>query len=322
VIRPATADDLPLVRQLWDEFEAEVPDEPWRPVDDHELRAMEEAVREGTVLLAEDDTGPVGVAVARRRERLVFLMVLYVRPQARRTGVASQLVRELASRSRDDGVEMLELTVLASNDPARSVYARWGLQPVELTLGAPVADLTARLEREEGPTFGSIHVQTDDLGEVERVVQKVLPRLGRSAGTSVTGPRNGWVVVHDELCDRDPEQLRRLARELSYALPAVTLSIGVERGAVVRYNLFDRGGDVDEYLSVPEYYGELPPGDVVALGANATVVARLTGADPRRVREVARTGASPAELPPASELVEQIAEAMGLAEAGHGWEGG
>ena len=104
----------------------------------------------------------------------------------------------------------------------------------------------------------------------------------------------------------------RLAKELSYALASVVVSIGVEQGAVVRYNLYDRGADVDEYLSLPEYYGELPPGDVIALGANPTLVARLTGADPLRVREVARTAASPSELPPASDLYAQIAELMGV----------
>ena len=72
------------------------------------------------------------------------------------------------------------------------------------------------------------------------------------------------------------------------------------------------GADVDEYLSLPEYYGDLPPGDVIALGANPTLVARLTGADPLRVREVARTAASPSELPPAGDLYAQIAELMGV----------
>ena len=110
-------------------------------------------------------------------------------------------------------------------------------------------------------------------------------------------------------------------KELSYALPAVTLAIGVEEGVAVRYNLFDRGGAVDEYLSVPEYRGELPPGDVVALGANPRVVARLTGADPQQVREVARTASSPADLPPALELVARIAAVMGVTEADHGWKG-
>lgn len=322
MIRQATADDLPLVRELWREFEAEIPDEPWRESDaEEDLAGLDGAIRDGIVLLAERDGTATGLAVATwRGPRMGFLDVLYVRSTARREGVAAELVREVASRLRAAGAEMLELEVLASNGPARAVYERWGMRPVELTLGAPVDELETRLAPATGPTFGSIHVQTDDVGAVRQAVQKVLPRLGRSAGTGVTGPRNGWVAVHDELCDREPTQLQRLAKELSYSLEAVTLAIGVERGEVVRYNLYDRGGAVDEYLSVPEYYGELPPGDVVALGSNPTVVSRLTGADARRVREVARTASSPSDLPPATELVRQIADVMGVAEAGHGWE--
>lgn len=323
MIRPATEADLQLVRQLWEEFEAEVPDEPWRENDlAEELAALDEAVRSEIVLLAERDGTAVGLAVAAiRGPQLGFLDVLYVRPQARREGVAAALLRETATRVRERGAAMLELDVLASNETALAVYEHWGMRPVELRLVAPVEELAKRLEPPAGPTFGSVHVQTDDCGAVERTVQKVLPRLGRSAGTSVTGPRNGWVAVHDELCDRDPEQLERLARELSYALPAVTLAIGVEEGVAVHYTLFDRGGAVDEYVSVPEFRGPLPSGDVVALGSNPTVVARLTGADARRIREVARTASSAADLPPPLELLEQIAAVMGIAEAGHGWEG-
>jgi ribosomal protein S18 acetylase RimI-like enzyme len=322
VIRPATLDDLALVRELWLEFEAEVPDEPWRDNDsDDDLAALDGRVRDGVVLLAEQDGQAVGLAVAAKTgAQLGFLDVLYVRRAARRHGVAAELLREAAVQLRAQGAEMLELEVLATNEAARAVYEGWGFAPVELTLAAPLATLEQRVvPRAAGPTFGSIHVQTDDGGAVERAVHKVLPRLGPSAGTSVTGPRNGWVAVHDDLCDREPQLLQRLARELSYSLASVVLGIGVEEGAVVRYNLWDRGASVDEYLSVPEYFGELPPGDVVALGANPTVVARLTGADPGRVREVARTAATPSGLPPAGELVEAIAAVMGVAEAWHGW---
>jgi hypothetical protein len=216
-------------------------------------------------------------------------------------------------------VEVLELDVLAANEAALAIYERWGFTPVQLNLGAPIAALEQRLLRASGPTFGSVHVQTDDVGRVQRAVQKELPRLGRSAGTSVTGPRNGWVAVHDELLDREPALLARLAKELSYVVGGVVLAIGVEAGAVVRYALFDRGGAVDEYASVPEYFEPLPPGDVVALGANPTVLARLTGADPAHVRATIRTAATPAELPPATELIEAIASILGVAEAGHGW---
>src|SRR4029453_787895 len=100
--------------------------------------------------------------------------------------------------------------------------------------------------------------------------------------------------------------LRRLARELSERTGAVVLALGVEHDQVVRFVLLEAGRIVDEYLSVPEHYGALPPGDVIALAANPRVVARLTGADPARVRAAARTAASPSELPPAQELLESV----------------
>ena len=71
----------------------------------------------------------------------------------------------------------------------------------------------------------------------------------------------------------------------------MTLLLGVEREELVRMILFERGRIVDEYLSVPEFYGPLPPGDVVGLAANPTVVSRLTGAEPEAVRRVAHHGA-------------------------------
>jgi GNAT superfamily N-acetyltransferase len=304
LIRPATVDDLQLVRELWQAFNTEIPDEPWREDDlAEDLAWLEQAIRDDVVLLADDD----GLAVARRKgERLGFLEVVYVRPQARRNGLAAQLVREVVSRLREAGAEMLELEVLASNAEARAIYERWGFKPVELTLGAPLAQLEQRLAEAEGPTFGFVHVQTDDVEKVRRDAVKVL-RL--EPDVEVEG---GWVRVRSDATDADPERLKALAKELSYTSAGVSLSLGVQRGAVVRYDLFDRGADVDEYLSVPEYYGPLPPGDAYALGANATVVARLTGADPRRVREVARTAASPSELPPAQELYERIATVIGV----------
>jgi GNAT superfamily N-acetyltransferase len=311
VIRTATPDDLPLVRELWHEFSKEVPDAAWREDDSaDDLRELEAAVGKDVVLLA----GDVGLAVATKEgDRVALLDILYVRPQARGSGIARALVHEVAEQLRAQGVEMLELEVLAANSNARGVYEHWGFQPVELTLAAPIDSLAERLgESADGPTFGAIHVQTDDAGSVERDVRKALPRLGRSEQTTVSGAHNGWVTVDDELCSRDPNVLQRLAKELSYTSGGVVLALGVEEGALVRYTLYDRGAAVDEYASVPEFRGPLPPGDVIALGANPTVVARLTGADPARVREIVRTASSPADLPPALELHGQIAELMGV----------
>jgi len=93
-------------------------------------------------------------------------------------------------------------------------------------------------------------------------------------------------------------------------VPAVALAL--EEESVVRYLLFERGRMVDEYLSVPTYYGDLSKADELSLSANPTLAARLTGAEPARVRAVARVASSPSELPPARELLGQIADVLGL----------
>ena len=68
MIRQATADDLPLVRELWLAFEEEIPDAAWRDSDsDEDVAALDQAVRDGVVLLADD----VGLAVASDRKSVV-----------------------------------------------------------------------------------------------------------------------------------------------------------------------------------------------------------------------------------------------------------
>ena len=306
MIRTATENDLPLVRRLVDEFDEEVPDAPWRDDDAAEdSEEIERTLAAGGVILADDE----GIAVVRKTgERVAFLDLLYVRPEARGRGLAAALVRESAARARELGADVLELEVLTANVNARAIYERWGFEPVELQMAARIEALEQRLADEPaGPSFGFVHVQTDDVEKVKRDAAKVLhaePEVHEG---------EGWVRVRSDATDADPAKLKVLAKELSYTSGGVVLALGVERGIVVRYNLFDAGSDIDEYLSVPEYYGPLPPGDVYAMGANATVVARLTGADPKRVREVARTAAAPADLPPAQELYEQIASVMGVA---------
>jgi GNAT superfamily N-acetyltransferase len=294
VIRQATADDDQLVRELAAEFEREVPDELWGDHDaDHSC----------DVAFLVDD---VGIATLdRKSDRTWLLDLLYVRKRARGKGVGTELLRAAAEHVASQGGEVLALEVLESNGDARRLYERLGFTTSQRVLAAPVSSLTA--DDPAGPTFGVVHVQTDDVDKVTRDTAKAL-----HADNAEVKATTGWVRVRSAATDADPERLKALARELSYTSASVVLAIGVERGAVVRYNLYDQGSDMDEYLSVPEFYGPLPPGDVYAMGANATVVARLTGADPHRVRDVARTASSTSELPPAQELYEHICDVMGV----------
>ena len=314
-IRDATAVDLDTIRSLWQEFSAEIPAPAWEDSDvDEELREIVEILDTGIALVAEDEDGTiVGFALARRAGSvLARLTDLYVVPDARRAGVARALMGAVAERLRELGFGALRLEVMAANAVARTVYSRWGFREDVLTLVAPLDSLADRLRPDaDGVALGVVFVQTDDTTAVERAAAAFAPRIG-SRETDVRPPANGWTIVRDGVAGRDPAALRRLARELSDRLGAVVLSLGIEAGTVVRLVALDRGSVLDEYLSVPEFHGPLPPGDVIALAVNPTVLARLTGADPARIRAAAPTAATPGDLPVALELAAGIVSVLGL----------
>ena len=161
----------------------------------------------------------------------------------------------------EDGVEVVDLEVVASNAAARAVYARWGFREETLTLAAPVAALAERLgEPASQPSFGSIHVQTDDVDRIATAVEMYVPRLpGRSTGSIVSAA-----------AQRLRHRLRRCLRPRPGDAPAaregissrtglVVIAMGVEEEAVVRMIMFDRGGIVDEYASVPSITARCRP---------------------------------------------------------------
>ncbi len=323
-VRQAAAEDFDAIADLWRQFDHEVPPPTHEgPADEEkELGEVREIIDSEIAFVAEDDDGaPVGFALARRRAPgFGTLTDLYVARDARRSGIGTELIREVLAAFRGEGILQLDLDVQASNHVARSLYARWGLKDEVVIMTGSVEALEAKLGSQEAGSFGSIHIQSDDLSAVEQAVRQFVPRLpGGSRGSLVAAPRGGWIAVYDDVCDRNPDMLRRLARELSDRMGAVTLLLGVEREELVRMILFEYGRIVDEYLSVPEFYGPLPPGDVVGLAANPTVVSRLTGAEPDAVRRVAHTAPSPADLPPARELLAEFAAVMRVEGVEHGW---
>ena len=310
-VREATPADQPTVLAFTEAIWAENWDRPWPPPE------LTPGLFEGKlVLLAEDEGKPVGYAFGDVESRgRTHVNIVYVVPERRRQGVAKALLAGFVERARAAGVEHLTLDVATNNEAGREVWRRLGFTEWAQRLTVPLDRLEQH--REAGDSYASLHVQSDDLEAVQAQVDKYLTRLGGS-GARVEGPRNGWVAVYAELVDRDRKARERLASELSNATAAVVCALSVDDGVVVRYVLYERGSVVDEYQSVPEHFGPLPPGDVVALGANPTVVSRLTGAEPAQVRAVARTASTPDELPPADELLQQLAGVLGLEGAGRG----
>lgn len=316
-IRDAQADDLELLRRLRDEFLQELDkppffDEPWDTVAD----AVADTIANGVALIAEDDGAPVGYALASVVPETPIrghLYDLYVNTGVRGRGVGRELIGATAGRLREHGATHLSLDVALTNDSARRLYERLGFRPYDVLMAAPLDDLERQLAaREQEPSFASTHVQTDDVEGVRRAIRQFMPRVGHTEWSDVSEVRNGWVTVTDELCDRDRSAQRRLGAELSERMGVPVVALALEENAVVRFFLFDRGRMVDEYLSVPTYYGDLNKADELSLAANATLVARLTGADAGAVRAVARTASTTAELPPARELLDEVAAAMNL----------
>jgi ribosomal protein S18 acetylase RimI-like enzyme len=307
-VRRAAEPDEAILRELWEEFEREVPE----PIGEPEAWEQEWAdtlddIRGGGVFIAEDDDGPIGVGRIEAPERGVALIqFVHVTPRARRQGVAKALVAACVEDAKARGARFVSLEVLTTNEPALATWRRLGFDTVSYLMATAIADLEKRLQRAPvGTERATTHVQTDDEVSVDRAVAQFLPRLEAPQ----VAASDSWIRVVDPILDHDRDAHGRFAKELSERLGAVTIALAQE-GEVVRFRLYERGRMVDEYLSVPTYYGELSKGDELALDANPTLVARLTGADRDEVRRVIRTAASPSDLP--DDLYEQIAALMGL----------
>jgi ribosomal protein S18 acetylase RimI-like enzyme len=312
-IRRATEGDEPVLRELWQEFERLFPEpeglaETW----EEEWADVRKDLADGAVHLAEDDEGVVGMSrlTAPDTRGRSHVNLVIVRERARRQGVAKALLRAGVADVKEKGARLVSLDVLTSNTHAHAVWRRLGFDDHALFMHTPLDRLEGRLEdTTAGETRAATYAQTDDRPSVDRALAQFVPRL---EAPEVREASNGWIRIVDPLNDVDREVQARLARELSERLGAVVVALALEHGAVVRFRLYERGRMVDEYLSVPGYYGELPKADELALAANPTLVSRLTGADREEIRRLARTAETPADLPPAAELYEALAGAMGL----------
>ena len=313
-VRAGTEADEAVLRELWQEFVAEVPEPEGFGTDTWETdwADLEQRMKSaGCVFVAEDGGKLVGFLDAEAHEPGRWhVETVHVHADHRRRGIAKDLLRGFAGAARAAGVVHVSLEVLTANEIGEVVWRRLGFEPVEILMAQSLDALDVQLgDAPAGPSRASTHVQTDDRVSVERAVSQFLPRLEDPTVRDATG---GWIQIVDPVFDADRDSHSRFARDLSDRLGAVVIALALEVGAVVRMRLYERGRMVDEYLSVPNYYESHDMSDELALAINPTLVARLTGADREEVRRVAQTASSPADLPPAEELYNELAQVMGL----------
>jgi ribosomal protein S18 acetylase RimI-like enzyme len=314
IIREATEADFPAVRDLVAAYDDELWRRPFPP-----QALPDEWLTGGRLLVAERDGKVAGVARGELRHGLGRISFVYLLPEHRRHGLGSALVKNLVEFFREQGAEHVTLGVDTSNAEGTAVWRRLGFTEYSREMSTDLASLERRLdEQPKEESYGSVHAQTDDQNAVAAAVKRFVPRLFRSSATVVSAPHNGWVAIYNEVASKEPERLRRLASELSHITGGMVLALSVEEDAVVRTIAFERGRLMDEYVSVPEYYGPLPTGDAVALRVNARVLSRLTGASMDAIRRAAPTANAVAELPPAAEQLEELASILGIDGVGLG----
>ena len=230
----------------------------------------------------------------------------------RRQGVAKALLRACVGAARAAGAyARLARACSSTNTVGETVWRRLGFEPVELVLAQPLDALDGRLDDAPvGPSRASTHIQSDDRVSVERAVGAVRAAArGRRRPTPTRAAGSGSPTR----CSTPTATRRRGSPATSPTGSGPSSSRWRSSAARSSASGSTSAGAWSTSTSrCPTFYGAARAGDELALEANPTLVARLTGADREEVRRVARTAASPADLPPAAELYEHVARMMGL----------
>lgn len=136
-IRRATPNDAPVMRTLWDEFNAETTYTPYPGSEFAESLLIDQIA-----FLAEDEGKPVGcVYAATPSDHYGFVFGLYVLPGARRSGLARRLMATIAKELQDDGRRYIVLSVDTPNRAARALYDDLGFTDTARTLRVDIGEL-------------------------------------------------------------------------------------------------------------------------------------------------------------------------------------
>ena len=169
-VRRAAAEDFEAVAELWRQFDHEIPPPTHEgPADveqelaevrgDHRLGDRVRGARTTTGRRS-DSRSPGGGRRGSGRST-----DLYVAREARRSGIGTELMREVLAAFRAADIEHLDLEVLASNHVARSLYARWGLKDEVMIMTGDGG--RARGEARE-PGGGVVRLDPPPVGRPER----------------------------------------------------------------------------------------------------------------------------------------------------------
>lgn len=94
------------------------------------LEVMQRARGPKTVILGRAQDRAAGAAFVAIHENLAMLHALEVTPSQRRQGSAHNILKAAALWAQENGADTLSLVVTVANDPARRLYASFGMEVV------------------------------------------------------------------------------------------------------------------------------------------------------------------------------------------------
>ena len=232
-IRHGTDVNLEAVRRLWGALAVRGPaPPPWADLElGGEPGEFDRALAANGLFLAEADGEVVGFVSAWLLENGVAQIGdIYVADSGRRHGAGRALVEAVTENLRARGAHA---RLSAEREPRRAPRST---RSSVFASGRATSSFRSRYAPPSGGrSFGAIHVQTDDLGAIERAVRQFVPRLpGGSNGSIVAPPRHGWTAVYDDVCDRDPSMLRRGSSRSERARLFFALGVEHEAGRPLR----------------------------------------------------------------------------------------
>jgi ribosomal protein S18 acetylase RimI-like enzyme len=130
-IRAGRRSDFQALRRLWQEMSTEAAAGPYGPSSfDEYWRDAKSLLRHNLVVVAEGPDGALlGCAfAARTRKDIGHVFGLYVRPEARRRGVAKAMLKAAAAVLRENGVRWILADLELGNEEALRFYERLGFE--------------------------------------------------------------------------------------------------------------------------------------------------------------------------------------------------
>ncbi len=160
-----------------------------------------------------------------------------------------------------------------------------------------------------GGFYGSVQVRCDD----RQRVRSALDDLSGKKNRFLLGPvLNGWVGVYPDGAGQDFGVARTLARRLGGELVALL----VHDDDVFAYEYYRDGKRIDQYNSMPDYFGAVSEKEKAQLRGRPATLRHLAH-DPSRFDALATRLAGQANAPSvfASELLEEFAGVLGIKNA-------